>query len=718
MKKHSILLLMIAIFLKPAIADEGMWLPFLLNQTNMDDMHQMGLKLTKKDIYDINNSSLKDAIVIFGGGCTGEIISDKGLLLTNMHCGYKQIQSHSTLDHDYLKNGFAAQKLEDELPNIGLSVKFLIRVNDVSEEINTKLGGITNESERKKIINTLSEELIKSSTKGTNYEAVFKPYYGGNQFYILIYEKYEDVRLVANPPVSIGDFGSLTDNWMWPRHKADFSIFRVYTSPDGKPAKYSPKNIPLKPKHYLPVSIKGVKSGDFAMIMGNPGSTTRYMTSFGIKELMEVQNPNRIKIRGAKLEIMNKTMSISPAHRIMYAAKYKGASNYWKYSVAQMAGFKRDKVIEKQLDLEKQFINWISKNDLRLKDYGETLNLIKEAYQKRRETIHASQYISESLIRGAETINFARNTFELQKELSKNFFKRKKKRIQHLTKELAKYGEKYYRDYDKNTDMKIAIALFKMFNEDINKQYHPEYLKKSLILLNGDVSSFVKALYANSIFCNKEKFEDFIAKPSKKILSEDPIFDLAISISKKYYELYRKSKKYDEQLAKGQRLFIKGLMEMQPERNFYPDANFTMRLTYGQVGGYKPKDGILYKHYTTLKGVMEKEDPNNYEFIVPEKLKSLYNTKDYGKYSYDNQMHVCFTTNNDITGGNSGSPVMNGKGELIGLAFDSNWEGMTGDIKFETNMQKTVCTDIKYILWLLEKFMGAERIVNELSIIE
>ncbi|MFC2151030.1 S46 family peptidase [Bacteroidota bacterium] len=718
MKKGLVFVLLFTLIARLTLADEGMWLPFLLNQVTIEKMQEMGLQLSAKEIYDVNHSSLKDAIVIFGRGCTGEIISDQGLLLTNMHCGYRQVQSHTTVENDYLKDGFWAKELKDELPNPGLTVRFLIRVEDVSENVNSQLLDEMSENERNEKIKTLGEELAKDAVKGTNYQSVFKSYYGGNQFYVLIYETYYDVRLVANPPVSIGDFGSLTDNWMWPRHKADFSLFRVYTGPDGKPAEYSPENIPLKPKHHLPVSLKGVQPDDFAMILGNPGSTDRFMTTFGIKELMEIEHPNRIKIRSAKLEIMNETMSISPAHRIMYAAKYKGASNYWKYSVAQMAGFERNNVLEQRAELEKEFTQWILQNADREKKYGETLKLIEDAYTARKEFANASQYISETMRRGSEVVGFASRANDLFKELNKDKSDRDKEKIRALTEELASYGKRYYRDYHKETDQKIAIALFQILKDDLEAKYYPEYFSSAMEQYNQDVERFVEDLYDNSIFANEDAFNNFIKDPKSKVLAEDPILQLALSVRAKYNNLFAQSRNYDEQLAKGQRLFIQGVMEMNDDGIFYPDANFTMRLTYGKVGGYSPRDGVSYKYYTTLTGVMEKEDPTNYEFIVPDKIKQLYEARDYGRYAYDDEMYVCFTTNNDITGGNSGSPVMNGKGELIGLAFDSNWEGMTGDIEFEEEMSKTVCTDIKYIMWLLEKFMGAQRIVDELTFVD
>lgn len=717
MKKGLFSVLLFILIFRISLADEGMWLPFLLGELNMEKMQEMGLKLSEEDIYSVNNSSLKDAIVIFGGGCTGEIISDKGLLLTNMHCGYRRIQSHTTIENDYLKNGFWAGSLEEELPNPGLTVKFLIRVEDVSERVNNQFTDEMTEAERSAVLKELSAQIEEDAVEGTHYDAVLKSYYGGNQYYVLVYETYRDVRLVGNPPVSIGDFGSLTDNWMWPRHKADFSLFRVYTAPDGKPAEYSPDNVPLKPKHHLPVSLKGVKPGDFSMILGNPGSTDRFLTAYGIKELMDISHPNRIKIRGAKLKILNETMEISPEYRIMYAAKYKGASNYWKYSVAQMAGFKRIDLLSKRKELEKEFVQWVLRDQQRKEEYGSVIEMIKNAYKNRAEYKNVSQYILETMIIGPEFMRIAGSVGQLNQELNKGLFKKDKDKINELIQSLSGYGKSYFRDYHKPTDKKVTLALLKIYKEDIDPKYHPEHLKKG-VAEYGSLENYVDHIFSTSIFINKEKFFEFIEDPDKKVLSSDPAFLLANSVYDTYGKIYSMSNQYDEQLAKAHRLFVKGVMEMNTDKNFYPDANFTMRLTYGKVGGYIPRDAVYYKHYTTLEGVMEKEDPDNYEFIVPEKLKKLYYEKDYGNYAYGDEMHVCFITDNDITGGNSGSPVLNGKGELIGLAFDSNWEGMTGDIEFEEEMQKTVCTDIKYIVWLIDKFAEADNIIEELDFVK
>jgi hypothetical protein len=722
MKKAFVFVMITVTFLvsRNLRADEGMWMVNLLNKLNYGELSEMGLNLSPEDIYNINESSLKDAIVVFGGGCTGEVISDKGLLLTNMHCGYGRIQSHTTVENDYLKNGFWAKSMEEELANPGLEVKFLKRIEDVSNQINSQLTDEMTEKERYAKIRAVSETLEQQAEEGTHYDASVRSFYQGNEFYLLVYETFKDVRLVASPPTSIGDFGSLTDNWMWPRHKADFAMFRVYMGPDGKPAEYSPENVPYKPKHHLPVSIEGVEEGDFAMIMGYPGSTDRFMTTYGIKELKEISHPNRIKIRGRKLEIMNKIMNKSPEHRIMYASKYKGTSNYWKYSIGQMEGFERIDLVSERKELERKFIEWVTGNEQREEKYGEALELIRNAYNQRREYENASQYVLETMLIGPEITLFADRATELKQALEMPFFKKlfNKSKIEKEQENLRQRGQRHFRDYHMPTDRNIAIALFTMFKEDIDDKYYPDAFTDGLKKHHGNVESFVDELYKQSVFTDEERFEQFIAQPEAEVITNDPVYQFAQSVFDTYSALIDQSMQYDENLQKGQRLFVEGVTKMQENKTFYPDANFTMRLTYGKVGGYKVKDAVRYKYYSTLKGVMEKEDPNNYEFIVPDKLKELYQRKDYGRYGVDGEMRVCFITDNDITGGNSGSPVMNGDGELIGLAFDSNWEGMTGDIEFEEKMQKTVVTDIRYLLFILDKIGEVDWLIEEMDIVD
>ncbi|MFO8235398.1 MAG: S46 family peptidase [Bacteroidales bacterium] len=720
MRKLVIVALMTISFFSTKMmnADEGMWMVNLLQELNQDKLTEMGLKLSPEDIYNVNQSSLKDAIVIFGGGCTGEMISDKGLLLTNMHCGYGQIQSHSTVENDYLKEGFWAQSMDEELPNPGLTARFLKRVEDVTERINEHLEDDMTESERNNKINEISKEIEEEAKEGTHYNATVRPFYQGNEFYLMVYETFKDVRLVASPPTSIGDFGSLTDNWMWPRHKADFSMFRVYMSPDGKPAEYSEENVPYEPDHHLPVSMKGVEEGDFSMIMGYPGNTDRFMTSYGIKELKEITHPNRINIRGKKLEIMEETMNKSPEHRIMYSSKYKGTSNYWKYSIGQMEGFKRIDLESKRKERERKFVEWVTGYEEREEKYGEALDLISSAYKERKEYQNTSQYVFETMVIGPEITRFANAASDLKDKLEMSFFKRlfNKKDIKEAENNLKNTANRHFKDYHKQTDHDIAQSLLTMFKDSIAEDYYPGEFSEGLQRHNGNVDEYVDELYSQSLFTDKNKFEEFISSPKASEISEDPVYKLSQSIFDTYRELNSLSSQYDADLQKGMRLFVDGVMQMEKDKTFYPDANSTMRMTYGSVGGYKVEDAVRYKYYTTLKGVMEKEDPDNYEFVVPDKLKELYKNKDYGRYGEDGEMRVCFISDNDITGGNSGSPVMNGNGELIGLAFDSNWEGMTGDIEFEEEMQRTVSTDIRYILFILDKIGEVDWLIEEMDI--
>ena len=718
MKPKISIILLIALFIGSSLkADEGMWLLTLLQEKKYDEMKENGLELTPEQIYDINNSSLKDAVAIFGGGCTGEIISDEGLLLTNMHCGYDYIHKHSSEEQNYLEDGFWSDSKEEELKNPGLQVRFLDYMKDVTDSIIPKLDDDMSEQARQKKVNKIGEKIAKRADKGEFYETEVKSFYGGNQYFLIAYNVYKDVRLVASPPETIGDFGSLTDNWMYPRHKADFSMFRVYMSPDGEPAEYSENNVPLDPEHVIPVSNEGTDKGDFAMILGYPGGTDRYMTSYGIKELKEIEHPNRIKIRGAKLDIMEKAMQKSDKLRLKYTSKYKGTSNYWKYSKGQMEGFNRIDLLQKRKKLEENFREWVSKKQERKEKYGNALDLLKQAYTERRPYANARQYFIESLIYGPEFTSFAPDHKQLYKELDKFFLKRDKDKVEKSISKLKSQSEEYFKNYHKPTQRKIVQELFSIFQNDIPEKFYPGAFKNMLAENNNDAKKVANYIFDNSIFTDQEKYNEFLENPDDKSIKEDPAYKLANSIRKKFREVMQKYRKPNLKYSKGHRLFIAGLKEMKENKTFYPNANFSMRLTYGNVGGYSPRDAVHYEYYTTLEGVMEKEDPDSHEFKVSDRLKKLYREKDYGRYGEDGEMHVCFITNNDITGGNSGSPVLNGKGELIGLAFDSNWEGLTGDIEYDEKMQKTVCTDIRYILWILDKYANADRLVEEMNII-
>lgn len=697
-------------------ADEGMWLPHLLQKLNINQMQEMGLKLSAEDIYSINQSSLKDAIVIFGGGCTGEMISSEGLLLTNHHCGYRYIQSHSSTENNYLRDGFWSKSKEEELVTPGLSVQFLVRIEDVTDQFSKKLKDKLSEEQRAEIIKEISIGIIEKAKEGTHYEATVRNYFGGNEFYLLVYERFTDVRLVAAPPVSIGDFGSLTDNWMWPRHKADFSMFRVYMSPDGMPAKYSADNVPYKPKHHLPVSIKGVEEGDYAMIMGYPGSTDRFMTSFGVQEIMDIEHPNRIKIRGKKLELMNQDMEKDPAVRLKYAAKYKGVSNYWKYSIGQLKGLKSLKVVDQKAQIEKDFTAWVNESKKRKKAYGTVLNDIQTTIEARKDINNANQYLSEALLNGNEVISALRSYNSLYKLLQDENID--EKRIDKEIASLKSRADRFFKDYNLDTDKKVSIALYSMYLNDVKKEFQPKSIEIINVEFGGDVEKFINELLSSSIFVDQDKLNTFLAEPNLKDLEQDIAFRFAKGLLEKQSEFRNTNSVLNQKLVRAQRLFIRALREMNPDKIYYPDANFTMRVTYGKVGGYDGMDAVSFSHQTTLKGVMEKEDPNNYEFIVPEKLKTIYENKDYGDYGKNGVMPVCFITNNDITGGNSGSPVIGANGELIGLAFDGNWEAMSGDIAFEPNMQRTVCVDARYLLLIIDKVGGAKNLIEEMDIVK
>jgi len=693
-------------------ADEGMWLLNMVEQLNYGKMKEMGLKLTPEQIYSVEHSSLKDAVPIFGGGCTGEMISSKGLLMTNLHCGYGEVQSHSTLEHDYLANGFWATSREQELPTPALSVRFVISIDDVTDKV---LDGVTpkmSEIDRTTLVTKNSKLIEQESIAGTHYEASVKSFYAGNQYFLFKFERFTDVRLVGSPPVSIGDFGSLTDNWMWPRHKADFVLFRVYASSDGKPANYSPNNVPYSPKHYFPISTKGVEQGDFAMVIGYPGTTDRYLSSYGINELIEVTHPNRIKIRGEKLDIIDQYMQQSKQARLQYAAEYKSSSNYWKHSLGQRSGLKRLRVYEKQQLLENQFNQWVSADKQRFDKYGTALSSLQKTYEGRKPMLHASQYIREAFISGPEIFNVAYRTNRLVTTLQTG----DKTSIFEALKQYKAQMATYYKNFNAETDRKILVALLNFFIEDVPKEYHPSCFQT--VNNKAAIELFANKIYEQSIFADNKKMDFFLLHPDAEKLRNDPALKAANEIYDKYFELIDNLKAYARDIEAAERLYISGLMEMQPDRMFYPDANSTLRLTYGKVNGYKGYDAVNYMPFTTLSGVMQKEDPDNYEFIVPKKLKELYAKKNYGIYGTKGEMRVCFIADTDITGGNSGSPVIGANGELVGLAFDSNWEGLSGDINYEADFKRTICVDIRYILFIIDKYANADYIMKELTILK
>lgn len=715
MKKLTALLIGFAlVFNMTAQADEGMWLLPLLEKLNIGTMTEMGLELSAEDIYSVNHSSLKDAIAIFGGGCTSEIVSAKGLLLTNHHCGYGAIQSHSTVEHDYLKDGFWAGSLAEELATPGLAVHFLEYLEDVTARVMVNVTDDMTEDQRNQAIRKAAMEIQNEVETNDFRYARVQPFFSGNQYFLLVYTQYRDVRFVGAPPSSIGKYGADTDNWMWPRHTGDFSVFRVYMSKDGKPAEFSEENIPYEPKHFLPVSMKGVEEGDFAMILGYPGGTTRFMTSYEIDRELTLTHPNRIKIRGLRQELMLEDMLADDAVRIKYASKYSGSTNYWKFSIGQSKGLKDLNVKAKKEALQAKFTNWISMDPAKQKKYGEALDLIKKSVEGDDPFYNASQYYSESLTRGSEILGLANGASRLYKLLAD---KADAAAISEAANALKAGAEGYFKNYNGPTDQKITAAMMELFATDVPAQFHADIFSTIQSKYKGDYKKFVDKMFATSVFASQEALNAFCDNPSKKVLDKDLAYQAAVSIFTKAGEIRRESRQFAEDLARGQRLWIGGVLEMEKDKTFYPDANFTMRLTYGSVKSYDPKDAVHYKYFTTLDGVMEKEDPNNWEFVVHPKLKELWEAKDYGDYGDGDTMKVCFITTNDITGGNSGSGVINGRGELIGLAFDGNWEAMSGDIAFEPDLQRCIAVDIRFVLWVMDKFAGAKHLVDEMTLV-
>lgn len=707
-KKAGILFLSIIILSANTLrADEGMWMLPLIQKLNSKEMSGIGFKLSSKEIYDINNSSLKDAILQFGGGCTAEIISKDALVLTNHHCGYGAIQKLSSFEHDYLQTGFWAKNREEELPAKGLTVTFLDRFEDVTNEVIAAIDAASDSKAREEAFKTVSEQLSAKAVGTNKYlRGRVVSFYGGNQYYLIITKTYNDIRFVGAPPSSIGKFGADTDNWMWPRHTGDFSMFRIYADKDNNPAEYSKDNVPYQPKKFLTISLKGVKQNDPAMIMGYPGRTNRFMTSFEVKETSEITNAIAILVRGIRQNILMTDMVADPKIRLMYANKYAGSSNGWKKSIGMNETFAKLKVYERRAAEEKIFTEWASANPARVEKYGSALTDVKSAIEGRAKLQMTLKYYTEALSSielTSAALRFGPKADDDNKDGRGG-----------RPNSSANPGD-FYKDYNVATDKKVAKAMITLFKEKVPATDLPEFYKIIDADYNGSVDAYVDAMFGKSVFVSEEKLKAALAG-DKKTIENDPAYIAGKNISDAITKYSKEIEQYRELYAKGQKKYIAGTLEMKDGQAMYPDANFTMRLTYGQVLNYSPKDGVIYDYITTLDGVMQKEDPKNWEFVVPARLKELYNAKDFGQYALkDGRMPVAFLTNNDITGGNSGSPVLNRKGELIGTAFDGNWESMSGDIIFEPSLQRCINVDIRYTLFIMDKFGGAGYLLNEMK---
>ncbi|MEQ8323140.1 MAG: S46 family peptidase [Vicingaceae bacterium] len=720
MFKKFLLSAILISFLLPALhAGEGMWLPMLLKKLNYDEMKEMGLQLTPEQLYSINNSSIKDAVVSLGSAernfCTGEIISSKGLFLTNHHCGYGAIQSLSTTENNYLEDGYWAMSLEEEKP-AGFSINILQRMDDITSIVLDGIDYKTSEEERASLVASRMDSLKKVAEEDSTITAVVKEFFSGNEYYIFHYKVYPDVRFVGAPPSSVGKYGGDTDNWMWPRHTGDFSMFRIYVDKNNNPAPYSEENVPYTPKHYLPISLKGVEKEDFAMIFGFPGSTDRFLTSYGVKLATDMDQPARVKIRRKKLDLYEEGMNKDQSIRLAYSAKHSQVSNYWKYFMGQTAGLKRLKVYEKKKSQEEAFGTWVSSDAGRKEIYGNVLSDIETAYAEMSKYALLGTYLSESIY-GVEILRFSRSFSPLESVLEAKEVNNDQ--LSGMVAALRIQSAEHFKDYNSEIDRNVLEAMLSMYHEDLPESQQPAYFVELVHKNKHDFGKIADAIFKKSIFVSNEKVNGFLDKPSLKGLKADPAYKVISEIRAYYMEkVVPQIRPAANKLDVATRLYIDGLRNQNKDKNYYPNANSTMRVTYGKVLDYYPKDAVYYNYVTTLEGVMEKEDPSNREFIVSPKLKALYTAKDYGRYGKDGKLVVNFISNNDITGGNSGSPVINANGELIGTAFDGNWEAMSGDIAFEHELQRTISVDIRYTLFIIDKYAGAGYLIEEMKIIE
>lgn len=718
MKKILFSLLVFSFFLKPiAKADEGMWLPMLLGEQVYADMVKKGLKVSKEQLYSMNQACIKDAIIIFGGGCTGEIVSKEGLIFTNHHCGYSAIAAASTVEHNYLRDGFWSHSKQEEIYAPGIHAQFLIKIVDVTDKVNEKIKDLNALDLTQKLPGILND-LAAKETEGSGYEGRIASMFKGNQFLLFVYERYKDVRLVGTPPESIGKFGGDTDNWEWPRHTGDFSIFRVYMSKDGKPAEYAADNVPYKSKYALPVSIKGVKDGDYSMIFGYPGGTNRYETSCGVKLKTDIENPSLVNLRDIRLKYMLEEMKKDPAVKIQLASSYAGIANYWKFFDGESKQLLKYKVYEEKQANEAAFLAWAKGKS----EYENLFNDYQKIYDAWRPYTKHRVYLNEGIM-GSPLVAFASSLMKLDGTLSKKDVS--KEEITKAVDAVKAARDKFIHSENVTSDKNILSAVTQRFFSDIDASQHPTAFYHWLGAKFGDLNkkatydAFSDFVFSNTNILDNTKWNDFVSSPDTAKLHKDAAFFVASSFINNYNNNF--SKYFTEFNAQNQFLgkaYLKGILEMNKGKKMYPDANFTMRVSYGNVKSYSPRDAVKYSHICTLTGVLEKYKPGDYEFDAPAKLIELAKAKDFGPYAdpVAKDIVVSYITTNDITGGNSGSPVINAKGELIGLAFDGNYEALSHKIAFDKNLNRTICLDVRYLLWVVDKLGGATNIIKELDL--